>query len=502
MDSFVDRTTKEQNKRFADKCIEFFAKCNIPFAICEDESFRALIHELRPNMKIPTRKEMAGELLESCYEREIEKTRELVQGQRYGTILGDEWKNMSSNRKKVVTSMAAGPQFVMIKSFDATKVSETGEYLLKVVKETQQIAKDLYGVTCNAVVTDNAPNMILMGKLLAGEGDLNERDDEFEEPENEDDEDLELNNLEDEFVFPGMFHSRCHAHIANLVLKDIGKHLKLTALVDKIKPVFKEFKKPEFAAKLVDEKGTAVFAPFEVRWCTYRDSLKSFTKNVHLFRKIAQSDEEPNGKVALIIYNDPLINECKDAIFTLDPVCKVLNNAQKNACKVSDEIENWLVLKEESVDWLKNVIDKRLQKHKVFANEAIIANILDPKYRGKKLPDLLKQRGDDAILSKLDMEGQRSYLQYSQKVGRFATIKDELHLEMYWKLAKSGHRALEDLAQSITHVPASSAALERLFSNWGYVHNKVRNRLGTERSEKLAYIYYSHRVTRSQKHLV
>lgn len=187
-------------------------------------------------------------------------------------------------------------------------------------------------------------------------------------------------------MFPGMFHSRCHAHIANLVLKDIGKHLKLTALVDKIKPVVKEFKKPEFAAKLVDEKGTAVFAPFEVRWCTYRDSLESFTKNVHLFRKIAQSDEELNGKIALIIYNDPLINECKDAIFTLDPVCKVLNNAQKNACKVSDEIENWLVLKEESVDWLKNVIDKRLQKHKVFANEAIIANILDPKYRGKSCP--------------------------------------------------------------------------------------------------------------------
>lgn len=95
-------------------------------------------------------------------------------------------------------------------------------------------------------------------------------------------------------MFPGMFHSRCHAHIANLVLKDIGKHLKLTALVDKIKPVVKEFKKPEFAAKLVDEKGTAVFAPFEVRWCTYRDSIESFTKNFNLFRKIRLTIERLN----------------------------------------------------------------------------------------------------------------------------------------------------------------------------------------------------------------
>lgn len=126
--------------------------------------------------------------------------------------------------KNVVTSMGAGSKYVMLKSFDATKFSETGEFLLNVVKEAQQIALDLYGVTCNAVVTDNAHNMVLMGKLLTGEADRKQIEDDLGADEYEDGDETEENNLDDGFVFPGMFHSRCHAHIDNLVLKDIDKY--------------------------------------------------------------------------------------------------------------------------------------------------------------------------------------------------------------------------------------------------------------------------------------
>lgn len=183
----------------------------------------------------------------------------------------------------------------------------------------------------------------------------------------------------------------------------------------------------------------------------------------------------------------------------LNPVCRLLNAAQENNAKVSDAIENQLILLEESEEWIKEIIKKILDKHNVFSNEAIIAHVLDPKYRGAKLPVPLRERADDAIILQLDAQGQSSYLQYTQQVGRFATLKNDLSLEVYWKLAKSGHPSLAELAQEHTHVPASSASLERLFSNWGYVHDKVRNRLTIDKSEKLIYIYYSHRVTRSRK---
>lgn len=500
MDAFVDRATPEQIGRFADKCIAFFAKCNIPFKCVEDKSFYDLIHELRPNMTIPNRKEMAGPLLSKLFDKEVEKNRPKVAGSKYGTIIADGWKNMSVNRNTVVTTMGVGDEFVLLKSYDASQTSETGQYLVEVVKESQTIAQSQYGVTCNTVVTDNAANMVLMGKLLrkgvVSESDTEDDiiDEDINEPgfENADDEGVE-EPPKDVLKLPDMFHSRCHAHLANLVLKEIGKYLQLSTLFDKIKPIFKEFKKPMNAAILKEEKCKVVFAPFQVRWCTYRDSLMSFTNNVEAFRRIAQRNADINSKIALIIYNDDLIQECKDAIATMDPVCKLLNEVQKNTTKVSDALENWNVLLEQSPEWLREIVMEKLKKHSVFSDEAIIANILDPKYRGKRLSIKCKQQGDDAILSRLDADGQVSYLQYEQQSGRFATLKTNVKCDLYWQLAKTGHPALAELADKFTHVPASSASLERLFSNWGYVHNKIRNRRGSQKSEKLAYIYYASR---------
>ena len=35
----------------------------------------------------------------------------------------------------------------------------------------------------------------------------------------------------------------------------------------------------------------------------------------------------------------------------------------------------------------------------------------------------------------------------------------------------------------------SSAGIERIFSTFGFVHSKVRNRLGTEKAAKLVFVY-------------
>ena len=50
----------------------------------------------------------------------------------------------------------------------------------------------------------------------------------------------------------------------------------------------------------------------------------------------------------------------------------------------------------------------------------------------------------------------------------------------------------EALADVIIHLlssPASSASVERVFSSFGLVHTKLRNRLGVERAAKLVFCY-------------
>jgi len=54
----------------------------------------------------------------------------------------------------------------------------------------------------------------------------------------------------------------------------------------------------------------------------------------------------------------------------------------------------------------------------------------------------------------------------------------------------SKNNEIQELADTMTHLhscPASSASVERVFSSFGIVHNKLRNRLGVERAAKLVF---------------
>jgi len=50
-------------------------------------------------------------------------------------------------------------------------------------------------------------------------------------------------------------------------------------------------------------------------------------------------------------------------------------------------------------------------------------------------------------------------------------------------------QALADVMIHLLSCPASSASVERVFSTFGLVHNKLRNRLGVERAAKLVFCH-------------
>jgi hypothetical protein len=45
------------------------------------------------------------------------------------------------------------------------------------------------------------------------------------------------------------------------------------------------------------------------------------------------------------------------------------------------------------------------------------------------------------------------------------------------------------LAQKLLEMPSSSAAIERIFSNFGMIQSKLRNRLGLVKAGKLVFCY-------------
>lgn len=67
--------------------------------------------------------------------------------------------------------------------------------------------------------------------------------------------------------------------------------------------------------------------------------------------------------------------------------------------------------------------------------------------------------------------------------------------QTYWFIVGKTYSLLGGLAEKLMKIPASSAQIERVFSNWALIHSDLRNRLTAERSQKLIEIYYSLKMT-------
>jgi hypothetical protein len=75
--------------------------------------------------------------------------------------------------------------------------------------------------------------------------------------------------------------------------------------------------------------------------------------------------------------------------------------------------------------------------------------------------------------------------------------KQHLTPGTFWSLAKNKHQDLLIIAKKLLNLPESTAQLERIFSNWSYAHNSLRNRLERERSKKLLSVYYALKIEKS-----
>lgn len=105
------------------------------------------------------------------------------------------------------------------------------------------------------------------------------------------------------------------------------------------------------------------------------------------------------------------------------------------------------------------------------------------------------------LLSTLSDDGMNSLHKYKLKSGIFGILfeKQQLTPGAFWSLAKNKHQDLSNMAEKLLNLPASIAKLERIFSNWSYVHNPLRNSLEGERSKKLLGVYYALKI--EEKHI-
>lgn len=221
----MDNVSKADNEKLDEMFAEFVYGCNVSFATCDSVYLKRFLHELRPAYSPPSRKKIAGPLLDKVHQKIQNQNQNLIQKMdNEAVLLIDGWQNSSANRHNIVTMMAtANDEKVFLESYDISESNETSVNLCHIVNEAVDLALQRYNTKIYAVVSDNAPNMTCLGGLL-------ER-------------------------YAGLMYTTCNSHTANLLAKDIVAVRKYTTLMAKVMVVQKDFRKSGLESILIKNGG-------------------------------------------------------------------------------------------------------------------------------------------------------------------------------------------------------------------------------------------------------
>ena len=135
----------------------------------------------------------------------------------------------------------------------------------------------------------------------------------------------------------------------------------------------------------------------------------------------------------------------------------------------------------------------------------VLAYYLDPRYCGKSLSqehsriNFLIEEASKLINKNSNAQLAREMLEYQSKLGVFSlnvlwsdeATKDPI---TWWSALRNEVPVLSEFAAKLMSIPASSAAAERNWSHFGFVHSLRRNRLTNDRVFKLVYLYSNLRL--------
>ena len=266
----------------------------------------------------------------------------------------------------------------------------------------------------------------------------------------------------------------------------------------------KEFKSPSLERQLLNLGGRRVALPADTRWCSYRDSYRCYLANLIPMRTIISMGKYEIKQEAINLVLDEMFEqELLELLIIFDCICELTNKCQRSDFNIADALEEELNLQFPIChDFYESLLKARLKK--VVKPITLAANILHPVYKGKIFEEnesycemarsFFEESLNEAGLEDLDA--------YQKNRGIFQTLQQKKVKcpQTFWILAKGQHPALSDLAQLLLNIPSSTAVIERLFSQWSFVHSKLRNRLTNENSKMLIHIYYTLKMSDSNVH--
>lgn len=462
VNDFVVKTNLKEKNELDEAVAKFFYSCNIPFLVSENPSFVKMINLLRPGYKPPKRKQLAGELLDKIHNQLQMEMEKKISGKKV-SLLQDGWSNIH-NEPVIANCIHTGTECMFYDSVNAGSEKKTANFCADVAKKAITEIERKYDCQVTSLVTDNENKMELMRTLIHEE-------------------------------MPSVSTYGCSAHYLNL----LGQKITPDSVMKHVVSVQKYFRNHHRPGAWLKEypKSVKPQIPCYTRWNSQADCLESFVKNRPYYLQILDEHEDDIDKAIIQIINNQMIfKEVKHLLLQTKPIAIALDLVQKENCTIADACDIWIDLTKE--DNLMNTHEKEVTNRfkQAITDYHLLAYMLHPKYLGTKL-SCAQEENARKLLADINPDFLPYVIALQNKSAPFPeTYLSDLVLTTtpattWWSSFKKCaiDENFTSLACSLMAMPASSAGIERIFSNFSFVHNKLRNCLGLETASKLVFCY-------------
>ena len=179
----------------------------------------------------------------------------------------------------------------------------------------------------------------------------------------------------------------------------------------------------------------------------------------------------------------------------LQPITNALDKVQSDKCTIGEAVDVWkrLTIHFKNDKQVETIVKKRYEQFITKAH--MLANILHPALQGRLL-------NAEELNTSMEFANEKYpklvpiIMKFQAKSPPFQTFKfaesvtKTLTAIEWW----DSHSAMLEsdvlltVRQLLTAI-ASSSGVERVFSSYGLVHTKLRNRLGTDKAAKLVFLF-------------
>lgn len=463
-----------------------------PLSMVEHPLWINFFKNIRPSFQLPSRYRLSSTYLNAQYsEMQGEINKQLGEA-KYHHLQCDGWSNLKN--ESVINFIISKPEPLFVEYVMTKSNSHDAEYLAQLITNVME----KYGPKkFLVVIADNAANMKAALHMIKGK-------------------------------FPHIVPLGCLAHLLHLLCSDILSCQTAHAFIANAVQVVKTITHSHILKALFDEILAAdkkfkdrisLKVPGKTRWGSHLLCLESLQSNKVALQTLvvsekAQSYLKPEIKKR-ILDDDVFWVRINKMIELIKPIVRMITTLESNEPQIHRIITKFnkleaVLIEKLPTSPLKSAEEKAIltkfkdRKEFGLAPIHLAANLLDPAAQGSELKpiemlDAISFVCETAKYTGLDVLHVRENLaDYRDKQGIWSRqflwegIGQEGNVNpLLWWRGLRGTCELAEVAIKILGAPVTSAATERTFSTFTWIHSKKRNRLTSDKAAKLTYLAYN-----------